>query len=235
LRPATAKRHPSENTMRILNIACCVSAILAILTNRWVATSGQTPAFSVVSFKSLWFQCQWLGFLLSAGAMGACLVHWYSTGRFPRLTIAACALALFYLFTGVLTTDADQWASGASSLPGRWHARHQDIASRNLRTRFEADWQSPAGLWTIRADSLALPGCDAAHITGVSTGTSAELITPEIAARFANQLGSLPVELPVLEVSCSDRLLVLALISETRILAIPWPKGEPQLLTRPAR
>lgn len=221
--------------MRILNIACCVSAILAILTNRWVAVSGQTPAFSVVSFKSLWFQCQWLGFLLAVGVMGACLVHWYSTGRFPRLTIAACALAMFYLFTGVLTTDVDQWASGASSLPGRWRARQQDSARRNLRAQFEADWQSSSGIWAIRAGSLAFPGCEGAHVTGVSTSPSVELITPEIAARFADQIGPVPAELPLLEVTCSDRLLVLALISEVQLLAIPWPKGEPQLLTRPAR
>jgi len=38
-----------------------------------------------------------------------------------------------------------------------------------------------------------------------------------------------------MEISRSDRLLVLAPVSDTQLLAIAWPKGEPQLLTRTGR
>lgn len=220
--------------MRVLSIALLFSAVLAILTNRWVATSG-APAFSVVSFKSLWFQCQWLGFLISLAVVAGCLLHWHSSGRLPRLTIAAAAAAVFYVVGGVLTTNADHWASGASSPAGWWRARAQSIAGRDLRARFEGEWQSAAERWTIRADSVSLAGCDGASVSGVSTGPSAELIKPELAARFGSQLGAVPAELPIMEISCSDRLLVLALVSDTQLLAIAWPKGEPQLLTRTAR
>lgn len=221
--------------MRILTAACCLSAILALVTNRWVAGMGSSPAFGIVNFRALWFQCQWVGFVISLAVVGGCLLAWHSSARLPWLTAAGGGLAVFYVAGGVLTTRADQWASGASAPSGWWQARQHEVADRGLRARFAGEWRSPEGVWTIGAESVQLPGCEAGHVSGVSMGQAAELVTPELRRRFAGELDDVRGELPVLDVSCADRLYMLALVSERALLAVPWPKGELQLLRRAAR
>lgn len=66
-------------------------------------------------------------------------------------------------------------------------------------------------------------------------GKAAELVTPELKSRFAGEFDDKAGELPVLDVSCTDRMYVLVQVSETALLAVPWPKGEPQLLRRVVR
>lgn len=216
----------------IVTVALAVSAVLGALTNRWLTESGTSAGFNIVSFRSLYFQCQWAGFLISLAIVTICLLEWRTSGRVSWRLPAAIALVVFYVAGGVLTKDANRWASGQSSPSGWLKAREEKAARETLRAPLVGRWQGAKGVWTISQETLIAPGCNAVPGNEIGFDSSDRVLTAEVRAKLGAKLPQVPSKVLVMQISCVDQFLTAILIDDDHLVAVPWPSGDPEVLNR---
>ena len=217
---------------KIVTVALAFSAVLGALTNRWSTQSGPSAAFNILSFRSLYFQCQWVGFLISLAAVAICLFEWRMSERISWRLPVAGLLVLFYVAGGVLTLDENRWASGESFPGGWWKARKDEDARRNLRAPFVGRWQGANNVWTITDQALTAPGCDVVPGNELSLESSDRVLSPEVRTKLGEKLPEVRSKVLVMQISCVDQLLTVMLVDDDHLVAVPWPSGDPQVLNR---
>ena len=130
--------------------------LLAALTSRWML-DGPKPPIDVVSFEALYFDVQWIAFVMTAGALWVLVANWRASRQFPRPVILAATLLIYFVATGIpLTEKSSEWAQGRSGVASWLGASQIHSIAQEIESRLAGTWKSGARLYTIRRDALTI-------------------------------------------------------------------------------
>ena len=130
--------------------------LLAVLTSRWMLDGPKAP-IDVASFEALYFDLQWIAFVVTVGALWVLVTNWRSSRQFPRPVILAAVMLIYFVATGIpLTEKSSEWAQGSGGVASLLGTSQIHGIAQEIESRLAGAWKSGARIYTIRRDALTI-------------------------------------------------------------------------------